>query len=81
MREPPATPEAVAAQHERDAELWRAINRLDEKHRLPLVLHYYHDLPTAEIAQILQISEGTVHSRLHIARGHIRAELKLIDQV
>ncbi|MGQ0603034.1 MAG: RNA polymerase sigma factor, partial [Anaerolineales bacterium] len=39
-------------------------------------LHYYHDLPTAEIAKILEISEGTVHSRLHTARGRIRAELQ-----
>lgn len=70
-------PEEAAARNERDAALWQAINALDEKHRLPLVLHYYHERPTAEIAQIRSISEGTVHSRLHTARQRIRAHLRL----
>jgi RNA polymerase sigma-70 factor (ECF subfamily) len=59
--------------------LWRAIHALDDKHRLPVVLFYYHDLPTVEIAQVLGISEGTVHSRLHTARQRLRAQLRLSD--
>lgn len=70
-------PEETAARNQRHAALWQAINALDEKHRLPLVLHYYHDLPTLEIAQVLDISEGTVHSRLHTARQRLRAQLRL----
>jgi RNA polymerase sigma-70 factor (ECF subfamily) len=77
--EPPPPPESLAARHEREAALIRAINTLDEKHRVPLVLHYYHDLPTLEIAHILEISAGTVHSRLHTARSRLRAQLKLND--
>lgn len=77
QREAEPQPEEAVACNERDAALWQAINALDEKHRLPLVLHYYHERPTAEIAQILSISEGTVHSRLHTARRRIRTHLRL----
>jgi RNA polymerase sigma-70 factor (ECF subfamily) len=76
----PPRPEEAAFLRERDTALWRAVRALDDKHRLPLVLHYYHELPTAEIAQVLGISEGTVHSRLHTARLRLRAHLRLNDQ-
>jgi len=56
--------------------LWRAIHNMDEKHRIPIVLRYYHDLSVAEIASILQIPEGTVHSRLNTARRQLHEVLK-----
>ncbi len=69
-------PERTAVQNEGDAELWQAIRTLDEKHRIPVVLRYYHDLPIAEIAAILNVPAGTVHSRLNHARKHLRALLR-----
>lgn len=72
-------PEETAAQRERETALWQAVQTLDEKHRLPLVLFYYHELPALEIAQILGVSEGTVHSRLHTARQRLRADLRRRD--
>jgi RNA polymerase sigma-70 factor (ECF subfamily) len=65
-------PEAVSAQREQADMVWRAVQGLGEKHRLPVILRYYHDLPVAEIAGVLGISEGTVHSRLSIARDRLR---------
>jgi RNA polymerase sigma-70 factor (ECF subfamily) len=56
--------------------LWHAIHHMDEKHRIPIVLRYYHDLSVAEIATILQIPEGTVHSRLNTARKQLQSVLK-----
>lgn len=70
-----ASPEETVIQNEKDATLWRALKNMDEKHRLPLVLRYYHDLPIAEIAQILNINEGTIHSRLHHGRERLRLAL------
>jgi RNA polymerase sigma-70 factor, ECF subfamily len=61
---------------ERDAGLWKEIDALDEKHRLVVVLHYVHELPTREIAQVLGINEGTVHSRLYHARQQLAGRLK-----
>lgn len=69
-------PEKTAMQNQADAELWCVIRRLDEKHRIPLVLRYYHDLPIADIAAMLNIPPGTVHSRLNHAREKLRALLK-----
>lgn len=69
-------PEKTAIQNEAVAELWHAICTLDDKHRIPLVLRYYHDLPIAEIAAILAVPHGTVHSRLNRARTILRALLK-----
>jgi len=36
--------------------------------RLVVVLHYIQDLPIKEVAKTLEISEGTVKSRLYRAR-------------
>ena len=69
-------PEATAILDESDAELWNAIRALDDKHRIPVVLRYYHDLPVADIATMLNIPPGTVHSRLNHAREKLRAQLK-----
>jgi RNA polymerase sigma-70 factor, ECF subfamily len=68
--------EEDAIQHESDDALWHAIHNMDEKHRIPIVLRYYHNLSVVEIANILQIPEGTVHSRLNIARKQLHNVLK-----
>jgi RNA polymerase sigma-70 factor (ECF subfamily) len=72
------TLEDVVVGNEEDAALWKALERLGEKHRIPIVLRYYHDLSVSEIADILNIKEGTVHSRLSIARERLRA---LLDEM
>jgi RNA polymerase sigma-70 factor (ECF subfamily) len=64
-------PEEQALASERSGELWAAVSRLDEKHRLVVTLRYVHDLPVGEIAAILAVNEGTVHSRLHYARKRL----------
>ncbi len=71
----PSVEENVIA-HESEEALWRAIHNMDERHRIPVVLRYYHDLSVAEIASILAIPEGTVHSRLNTARRQLHAVLK-----
>jgi RNA polymerase sigma-70 factor (ECF subfamily) len=69
-------PESKAIQNEADKKLWQAIRALDEKHRIPIILRYYHDLPVNEIADMLGIPVGTVHSRLNHARKRLRVWLK-----
>lgn len=75
-RTPVPSVEDSAIQHESSETLWRAIHSMDEKHRIPIVLRYYHELSVAEIAAILQIPEGTVHSRLNTARRLLHDVLK-----
>lgn len=76
VRGDPPPPESEAIRNEEDAALWRAVHALDEKHRIPIVLRYYHDLAVAEIAELLGIPAGTVHSRLNHARERLRVLLK-----
>ena len=71
----PAQPESAMVQRQANDTVWRAVQALGEKHRLPVVLRYYHDLPVDEIAAVLGLSAGTVHSRLSIARDRLRAAL------
>ncbi len=61
---------------ERDRQLWAAVDQLDEKHRLVVILRYVHELSAAEIAGVMQITEGTVHSRLHYARQQLVGKLR-----
>ena len=69
------TPEETILRGEQGKAVWEALAQLDERHRLVVILRYFHELPTAEIATILSISEGTVHSRLHSAREKLRTAL------
>ncbi len=71
-----SSPEDAVIQTEKEAAIWNALNELDEKHRIVTVLRYFQSLHTTEIAEILSISEGTVHSRLHTARERLRIALQ-----
>ncbi|MFZ2098804.1 MAG: RNA polymerase sigma factor [Anaerolineales bacterium] len=75
QRQLPPTPEEKAIQGEIDLSIWQAVDALGEKHRFPVILRYVHQLDVPEIATILQLSPGTVHSRLHYARKKLHAEL------
>lgn len=62
---------------ERSEALWRAVSRLDARHRTVVLLYYYNDMTTKEIARTTGTLEGTVKSRLHKARALLRRELEL----
>lgn len=72
-------PEEMVIQTEKEAALWSCLNQMDEKHRIVVVLRYFHELSTAEISEILSISAGTVHSRLHNAREKLRKALEYLN--
>jgi RNA polymerase sigma-70 factor (ECF subfamily) len=73
-------PEETAIRNEQEAVLWQSLKELDERHRIVVILRYFHELPIAEIAQILSINEGTIHSRLHKARQKLRDALKHLQE-
>jgi RNA polymerase sigma-70 factor (ECF subfamily) len=55
--------------------LKQAIYQLEEFQRLPFILRYMEELSVKEIAEILEISEGTVKSRLYYATRKIAKAL------
>jgi RNA polymerase sigma-70 factor, ECF subfamily len=69
------TVEDLVVQNQHHGDLKKAVHSLDEKHRLPVILRFGHGMSAGEIARVLQISEGTVYSRLHYAIRKLRQEL------
>ena len=55
--------------------LRQALERLDERHRLPVVLFYFQELSYREIAEALELPLGTVMSRLFRARQLLHESL------
>jgi len=65
-------PEDVAAQRARDGALRAAIDRLPEKQRTVILLHYFEEYTCEDIAALLECSVGTVWSRLHYGCRKLR---------
>lgn len=68
--------DARFVEDERRAAVARAIATLPEKYRAPLVLRDVEERSYEEIAAILQMSEGTVKSRINRARTFLRDKLR-----
>ena len=63
---------ASGAAHEEALPLARALADLSDELRLPVLLHYYLDLPLEEVAGAMGLSLSAVKSRLHRARALLR---------
>ena len=59
-----------------DLSLWQAVQSLPRDQREAVVLFYYEDLPTEEIARIAGTTPGAVRVRLSRAREKLRELLK-----
>ena len=75
----PALADGTAGVINRDL-LDRALARIEPEARAVLVLHFYLDLPLAEVAGMLGIPTGTAKSRLHRSLGTLRSAMT-IDEV
>jgi RNA polymerase sigma-70 factor (ECF subfamily) len=72
-RAEPALKETMsAADQTAPIDVWRALALLSHKLREVVVLRYFEDLSSPEIASVLGIPEGTVRFRLMIARQRLR---------
>jgi RNA polymerase sigma-70 factor (ECF subfamily) len=69
------TPEARASDHEHRALLEDAIDALPEHYRTVFVLRAVEELSVAETAEVLEVSEETVKTRLHRARIALQESL------
>ncbi|TDA67973.1 MAG: RNA polymerase sigma factor [Chloroflexi bacterium] len=70
------TPEETVIRNERLRTVQEVVEALDEKHRLPVLLRYVQGMSVSEIAEVLEVNEGTVHSRLHYAHLKLRERLQ-----
>lgn len=74
---PPSSAETLVAGRELESRLQDEINRLPEKLRAVLLLSALDGLETRAVAMILEIPEGTVRSRLHLARKYLLRRVAL----
>lgn len=66
------TPDVVAERNETKDRVWKAIGRLDDKHREVIILRHFRSLSYEQIAQNLFCGKGTVMSRLYYARKRLK---------
>ena len=71
----PVTAEEDAVRAERSALLWKAIDALPEKLRSVVILSALQGHDVREVARLLEIPEGTVKSRLFLARKGLAESL------
>ncbi len=69
-------PLAALARAEGEARLHAALQTVSEAHREILVMRHFEELAYAEIADLLQVPEGTVMSRLYRARKALVAAMR-----
>ena len=73
---PQGGPEADAVQNEEKQLLYQAVLNLPAIYKDVVILFYYHDMPTGQIAKILGIPDVTVRTRLMRARNRLETALK-----
>jgi RNA polymerase sigma-70 factor, ECF subfamily len=73
-----ASPTSNLEEEERREQLQAAMSRLTHEHREIIVLRHMEDFSYEEIAEVLELSVGTVRSRLHRARAALLEHLREI---
>lgn len=72
-----ATPEDAVLSDELRRIIQTAADRLGDRFKIPLYMHYTADMSIEEIAEALEIPSGTVKSRLHQARKAMKKFLEV----
>lgn len=74
------TPAARVEESDRQDHLERALRRLPDYQRVPLVLFHFEDMSYDEIAAALDVSLGKVKTDIHRGREALRRELSFLDR-
>ena len=73
---PDAGVETLSSRHFEKQSLWEAIRSLRQSDQEIIYLRYFLDFSVSETAEILQVEDGTVKSRLHRALGRLKAVIE-----
>ena len=77
---PSRRPDETAEDEEQRRIVSEALNRLSERNREVVGLHYVDGLSYADIAGFLHVTETTVQGRLQRARAQLREELTVVEE-
>ena len=72
----PADPTQHSGERERMMDVGKQVKRLPDEFRMPLMMLAVEGMTIPEIADILEIPEGTVKSRIFYARKRLKDALK-----
>jgi RNA polymerase sigma-70 factor (ECF subfamily) len=75
LASPRLAPDRQVEHAELKRAVWEAVEQLDEKYRIVVVLYYLQELPVRDIGERLGLPCGTVKSRLYYARQLLREAL------
>lgn len=78
MQDVSVLPEERILEEERLTAVRRAVSRLPDRLRVPVLLYYMEERQIMEISEILRLPGGTVKSRLHQARKRLERELESV---
>lgn len=71
------TAKAMAVQEDLKQQLGAAINRLDDREKIVLTLHYYQGMPFVEVAEVLGVKPKRVSTIHDLAMRELRSRLGL----
>lgn len=74
---PVKSTEARILVFEEDRELHQAIQLLEEKYRIPIVLYYFQELTYEQIGEVMNIPLATVKTRLLRSKEQLKSTLAL----
>lgn len=72
IADPQQNIEDIAVNAENQTHLKKAIQSLDDKYRIPLLLKYYYNQSNSSIAKALDLTVETVNQRIFRAKGKIK---------
>lgn len=68
-------PEEMYLEREKIKELKRAVEALPDSYRVALVLHHYQELSYKQVAEVMDLPENTVATRIYRAKMMLREKL------
>jgi RNA polymerase sigma-70 factor (ECF subfamily) len=75
--QPPAA-DRMLESSERARVVWRTVQQLPVKYRVPLVLHHYEEMSYKEIAETMELSMSAVEARIHRAKKQLIRKLETL---
>ena len=74
------SPEANVDYSETQRIIREMIDSLSDPQRIATTLYYLEGMSTADIAKVMGCSEGTIKSRLSLARGNIKKQVEALEK-
>lgn len=68
--------EETVNKNEDEKVVWDALDKLDEEEKQIMILRYFEDLPTQDVAEIIKVNDGALRVRIHRILKKLKLELE-----